>query len=178
MFWAKRRFVMVSTMRGQRKILLRDIDYIKGDGKYTYFYLKHTAGGEEKFLEDRSYGYWKETLRDCDFVEIKKGYLINFANVTEMEDGAVVFENGTSITCSARKRRMIRDYFGRLTSKRTCKVKGEIYVDQITVFRADTDLDAGILQLPMREREKYYALAATGSGGIFHLGIYRRLWRK
>lgn len=107
----KRRFVMVSTMRGRRKILLRDIDYIKGDGKYTYFYLKHTAGGEEKFLEDRSYGYWKETLRDCDFVEIKKGYLINFANVTEMEDGAVVFENGTSITCSARKRRMIRDYF-------------------------------------------------------------------
>ena len=48
---------------------------------------------------------------ECDFVEIKKGYLINFANVTEMEDGAVVFENGTSITCSARKRRMIRDYF-------------------------------------------------------------------
>ena len=46
----KRRFVMVSTMRGRRKILLRDIDYIKGDGKYTYFYLKHTAGGEEKFL--------------------------------------------------------------------------------------------------------------------------------
>lgn len=107
----KRRFVMVSTMSGQRKLLLRDIDYIKGAGKYTYFYLKHTAGGEEKFLENRGCGYWKEMLRDCDFMEIKKGYLINIANVTEMEDGAVVFENGTSITCSARKRRMIRDYF-------------------------------------------------------------------
>ena len=36
----------------------------------------------------------------------------------------------------------------------------------------------GILQLPMRREKKYYASGGDGSGGIFHLGIYRRLWRK
>ena len=51
-------------------------------------------------------------------------------------------------------------------------------MDQITVFRANTDLDAGDPAASDEEREKILRIGGDGSGGIFHLGIYRRLRRK
>ena len=51
-------------------------------------------------------------------------------------------------------------------------------MDQITVFRANADLDAGDPAASGKEREKVLRIGGDGSGGIFHLGVCRRLWRE
>ena len=98
---------------GIEKILIRDVNYIEAKRKYVCFHLSQGSGEEESFLEDGSYGYWAEKLQDCDFLEVKRGKLVNLANVRKVrkQDGMVYFSDGTKLESSFRLRQSVKDGF-------------------------------------------------------------------
>lgn len=98
---------------GIEKILMQNINYIEAKRKYVCFHLSQGTAQEISFLEDRNYGYWVDKLQDCDFLEVKRGKLVNLANVRKVrkQDGMVCFSDGTNLESSFRLRQSVKDGF-------------------------------------------------------------------
>ncbi len=103
----KTRCISVDVWNGTKRILLRDINYIRPVNKYSVFYMRN---GRQIDVREK-YRFLTEQLREADFVEIKKGWLINMANVESLNGRNICMENGQSIQCSFRKQKEIQNIF-------------------------------------------------------------------
>ena len=100
----KKKFVTATVMHGQRKVWLRDLNYIQAERKYARFHCgKEFSDGRSDFWVMENYGYWKEELEGTEFREIKRGLLVNFANVEDVNYGEICFQRGgEKLDCSRR----------------------------------------------------------------------------
>lgn len=84
-------------------VKIKDIVYCKGDGSYTYFYLK--TG--ERITVSKNLGEFDELLGDKGFFRIHKSFLINLNEMKKYirgEGGYVVMNNGDTVDVSKRKK--------------------------------------------------------------------------
>lgn len=84
-------------------VKIKDIVYCKGDGSYTYFYLK--TG--ERITVSKNLGEFDDLLGDKGFFRIHKSFLINLNEMKKYirgEGGYVVMNNGDTVDVSKRKK--------------------------------------------------------------------------
>lgn len=84
-------------------VKIKDIVYCKGDGSYTYFYLK----GGERITVSKNLGEFDELLGDKGFFRVHKSFLINLNEMKKYirgEGGYVVMNNGDTVDVSKRKK--------------------------------------------------------------------------
>lgn len=75
-------FVTLETQKTIQKIFIRDILYIKAEGKYTKIYLQ---GKEDYIFSDVSLQIWRERLGEHGFGLCQRSYLVNFYYVEKIE---------------------------------------------------------------------------------------------
>lgn len=88
-----------------RKILLRDVRYVKSTGRYVYFHIKNT---EQPLLDDRGLIFWQRELEDKGFALARKGCLVNLSQVEEFRANEVRLFSGEKISLSRRIRESFR----------------------------------------------------------------------
>lgn len=91
-------FVTVETKKIIQKIFVRDIVYIKADGKYTKIYLQDK---ENYIFSDVSLQKWRERLGQLGFGLCQRSYLVNFYYVDKVEK-EIFLQNGKRLPLSRR----------------------------------------------------------------------------
>jgi two-component system, LytTR family, response regulator len=100
---AQDRQIALSSTEGFLFVKIQDIIYCKGDGAYTYFYIK----GSERVTVSKNLKEFEVLLQDCGFFRIHKSYLINLNEMKRYirgEGGYVVMSNGDSVDVSKRRK--------------------------------------------------------------------------
>jgi two-component system, LytTR family, response regulator len=95
--------IALSSSEGFVFIKLKDLIFCKGDGAYTYFFLR----GEEKITVSRNIGEFETLLAPRGFYRVHKSYLINLSEMKRYvrgEGGYVVMSNGQSVDVSKRRK--------------------------------------------------------------------------
>ena len=101
------RFEILQNPAGFHKVPWKKIKYIKASGKYVYFYLLKAAENEREttVFDERSYSFWSKRMDPEQFIEAKKGLLINLENVKKIsrQNESILFEDGSLEKTSVRK---------------------------------------------------------------------------
>lgn len=95
--------IALSSSEGFVFIKLSDLIYCKGDGAYTYFFLRN----DEKITVSKNIGEFEPLLAPRGFFRVHKSYLINLSEMKRYvrgEGGYVVMSNGQSVDVSKRRK--------------------------------------------------------------------------
>lgn len=95
--------ISLSTIQGLQFLKTEDILYCKGDGSYTYFYLKNGT----KITTSKNLKEYETRLKDYYFFRIHKSYLVNLAEIKTYirgEKGHAVMSNGDQLRVSRRRK--------------------------------------------------------------------------
>jgi two-component system, LytTR family, response regulator len=95
--------IALSSSDGFLFVKIKDIVYCKGDGAYTYFFLKN----KERITVSKNLKEFESLLSDFGFFRIHKSYLINLSEMQKYvrgDGGYVVMSNGDSVDVSKRKK--------------------------------------------------------------------------
>ncbi|MBC7426693.1 MAG: response regulator transcription factor [Bacteroidia bacterium] len=95
--------IALSSSEGFIFVKIKDIIYCKGDGAYTYFFLK----SGEKIIVSKNLKEFEDLLDDQGFFRTHKSYLINLNEMKKYvrgDGGYVVMSNGDNIDVSKRKK--------------------------------------------------------------------------
>ena len=95
--------IALSSSEGFIFVKLRDLIYCKGDGAYTYFFMK----GDEKLTVSKNIGEFENLLLERGFFRVHKSYLINLNEMRRYvrgEGGYVVMSNGHTVDVSKRRK--------------------------------------------------------------------------
>jgi two-component system LytT family response regulator len=95
--------IALSSSEGFVFVKLRDLIYCKGDGAYTYFFMK----GDEKLTVSKNIGEFESLLLQRGFFRVHKSYLINLNELRRYvrgEGGYVVMSNGHQVDVSKRRK--------------------------------------------------------------------------
>lgn len=95
--------IALSSSEGFVFIKLSDLIYCKGDGAYTYFFLRN----DEKITVSKNIGEFEPLLSPRGFFRVHKSYLINLSEMKRYvrgEGGYVVMSNGQSVDVSKRRK--------------------------------------------------------------------------
>lgn len=98
------RYMILETKQSTRKISIRDIQYIKAEGKYTKVFLQ---GEEDYFFSDDSLNVWKDKLKESGFGLCQRSYLVNFYYVKKI-DKNVFLQDGQCLPLSRRMEKEFR----------------------------------------------------------------------
>ena len=93
----------ISTLEGLIFIKLANILYCRGDGAYTFFFLK--TG--EKTIASKNLKEFEEILCDHGFFRTHKSYIIQLAEMKRYvkgDGGHVIMSNGVSVNVSKRRK--------------------------------------------------------------------------
>jgi two-component system LytT family response regulator len=91
--------IALSSSEGFVFIKMSDLIYCKGDGAYTYFFLRN----DEKITVSKNIGEFEPLLAPRGFFRVHKSYLINLSEMKRYvrgEGGYVVMSNGQSVDVS------------------------------------------------------------------------------
>ena len=80
-----------------------NIIYLRGDGAYTYFFLK----SGERITTSKNLKEYETLLSDYDFFRVHKSFLINLHEMKKYvrgEGGYVVMSNGDTVDVSKRRK--------------------------------------------------------------------------
>lgn len=97
------RQVALTSSDGLLFVKVKDIIYCKGDGAYTYFYMKDS----DRITVSKNLKEFEELLRDMGFYRVHKSYLINLNQMKKYvrgDGGHVIMSNGDSVDVSKRKK--------------------------------------------------------------------------
>lgn len=97
------RQVALTSSDGLLFVKVIDIIYCKGDGAYTYFYMKDS----DRITVSKNLKEFEELLRDMGFYRVHKSYLINLNQMKKYvrgDGGHVIMSNGDSVDVSKRKK--------------------------------------------------------------------------
>ncbi|MBO6516344.1 MAG: response regulator transcription factor [Bacteroidia bacterium] len=95
--------IAISSSDGLIFIKIENIIYLRGDGAYTYFFLK--TG--ERITVSKNLKEYEDLLSDYDFFRVHKSYLIHMHEMKKYvrgEGGYVVMSNGDSVDVSKRRK--------------------------------------------------------------------------
>lgn len=100
---AKQGQISLSTSKGLQFLKTEDIVYCKGDGAYTYFFLK----SGERITTSKNLKEYENRLKDFHFFRSHKSYLVNLSEIKTYirgEGSYAVMTNGDSVGVSKRKK--------------------------------------------------------------------------
>ncbi|MBI1307551.1 MAG: response regulator [Bacteroidetes bacterium] len=95
--------IAISSSDGLLFIKIDNIIYLRGDGAYTYFFLK--TG--ERITVSKNLKEYEELLSDYDFFRVHKSFLIHLVEMKKYvrgEGGYVVMSNGDTVDVSKRRK--------------------------------------------------------------------------
>jgi len=95
--------IALASSEGFIFVKVRDIIYCKGDGAYTYFYIKDMP----RLTVSKNLKEFEELLKDQSFFRVHKSYLINLNEMKKYirgDGGYVVMTNGDNVDVSKRKK--------------------------------------------------------------------------
>ncbi len=95
--------IAISSSDGLIFIKIDNIIYLRGDGAYTYFFLK--TG--ERITVSKNLKEYEDLLSDYDFFRVHKSFLIHLHEMKKYvrgEGGYVVMSNGDSVDVSKRRK--------------------------------------------------------------------------
>ncbi len=95
--------ISLSTSKGLQFLKTEDIVYCKGDGAYTYFFLKNG----ERITTSKNLKAYEERLKDYNFFRSHKSYLVNLSEIKTYirgEGSYAVMTNGDSVGVSKRRK--------------------------------------------------------------------------
>lgn len=102
----------LSTSKGLQFLNVDDIIYCKGDGAYTYFFLKNG----QRITTSKNLKEYETKLKDYNFFRSHKSYLINLSEIKTYirGDGShAVMTNGDNVSVSKRKKEGFLTAIGR-----------------------------------------------------------------
>lgn len=122
----------VELIGAREKVFLKNINYLEAFQRGTYFFLKReeekegVAGkGIVRILDAKSFGYWMRILEELDknFILVKRGRLVNLANVawiTAKENGCaqIRFDDGSSTSTNTRRGTAVRKRYDQYIRER------------------------------------------------------------
>ena len=97
--------ISLSTNKGLQFLKTEDIVYCKGDGAYTYFFLKNG----ERITTSKNLKEYENRLKDYNFFRSHKSYLVNLAEIKTYirgEGSHAVMSNGDNVGVSKRRKDM------------------------------------------------------------------------
>jgi len=97
--------ISLSTSKGLQFLKTKDILYCKGDGAYTYFFLKNG----NRISTSKNLKEYENRLKDSNFFRSHKSYLVNLAEIKTYirgEGSHAVMTNGDSVGVSKRRKDM------------------------------------------------------------------------
>lgn len=95
--------IALSSTEGFLFVKIKDIIYCRGDGAYTYFYLK----GTDRITVSKNLKEFESLLGDSGFFRVHKSFLINLNEMKKYvrgEGGYVVMTNGDTVDVSKRRK--------------------------------------------------------------------------
>lgn len=95
--------ISLSTSKGLIFLKTEDILYCKGDGAYTYFFLK----SGERITTSKNLKEYEKRLVDYPFFRCHKSYLVNLSEIKTYvrgEGGHVIMTNGENVSVSKRRK--------------------------------------------------------------------------
>lgn len=95
--------ISLSTSKGLIFLKTEDILYCKGDGAYTYFFLK----SGERITTSKNLKEYENRLKDHNFFRSHKSYLVNLSEIKTYvrgEGGHAVMTNGENVAVSKRRK--------------------------------------------------------------------------
>ena len=95
--------VTLSTSKGLIILKTEDILYCKGDGAYTYFFLK----SGERITTSKNLKEYENRINDKRFFRCHKSYLINLSEIKTYvrgEGGHAIMTNGDTVSVSKRRK--------------------------------------------------------------------------
>lgn len=95
--------ISLSTSKGLIFLKTEDILYCKGDGAYTYFFLKNG----ERITTSKNLKEYESKLEKYNFFRSHKSYLVNLGEIKTYvrgEGGHVIMTNGESVGVSKRRK--------------------------------------------------------------------------
>lgn len=101
----------LSTNKGLQFIKTADILYCKGDGAYTYFFLK----SGERITTSKNLKEYENKLKDFNFFRSHKSFLINLAEIKTYirgDGGHAVMSNGDNVGVSKRRKDLFLSALG------------------------------------------------------------------
>ena len=97
--------ISLSTNKGLQFLKTEDIVYCKGDGAYTYFFLKNG----ERITTSKNLKEYENRLKDFNFFRSHKSFLVNLAEIKTYirgEGSHAVMSNGDNVGVSKRRKDM------------------------------------------------------------------------
>ncbi len=95
--------ISLSTSKGLQFLKTEDILYCKGDGAYTYFFLKNGT----RITTSKNLKEYENRLSDYSFFRSHKSYLVNLAEIKTYirgEGSHAVMTNGDHVSVSKRRK--------------------------------------------------------------------------
>ncbi len=95
--------ISLSTSKGLIFLKTDDIVYCKGDGAYTYFFLK----SGERITTSKNLKEYENRLNGYNFFRSHKSYLVNLSEIKTYvrgEGGHVIMTNGENVSVSKRRK--------------------------------------------------------------------------
>lgn len=95
--------IALSTSKGLIFLKTEDIVYCKGDGAYTYFYLK----SGERITTSKNLKEYENRLTDSTFFRCHKSFLVNLSEIKTYvrgEGGHAIMSNGDHVSVSKRRK--------------------------------------------------------------------------
>ena len=95
--------IALASSEGFVFVKVKDIIYCKGDGAYTYFFIKDMP----RVTVSKNLKEFEELLKDQSFFRVHKSYLINLNEMKKYirgDGGYVVMSNGDNVDVSKRKK--------------------------------------------------------------------------
>ena len=95
--------IAISSSDGLLFIKIENILYLRGDGAYTYFFLKDG----KRITVSKNLKEYENLLSEYDFFRVHKSYLIHMHEMKKYvrgEGGYVVMTNGDSVDVSKRRK--------------------------------------------------------------------------
>ena len=95
--------IAISSADGFIFVKISNIIYLKSDGAYTYFFLKH----DEKIITSKNIREYEDLLADHNFFRVHKSYIVNMGEILKYvrgEGGYVIMSNNATIDVSRRRK--------------------------------------------------------------------------
>jgi two-component system LytT family response regulator len=95
--------IAISSTDGFVFVKVSNIIYLKSEGAYTCFFLKH----DEKIITSKNIKEYEDLLTDHHFFRVHKSYIINMTEINKYvrgEGGYVIMSNNAMIDVSRRRK--------------------------------------------------------------------------
>ncbi|MEX0995657.1 MAG: LytTR family DNA-binding domain-containing protein [Flavobacteriaceae bacterium] len=85
------------TLKTKRILNCNEILYVKSDGHYLEYYL---TGTEQPVIERNKLKTTLDLLKDCDFIQVHRSYIVNLTKIKAVYASSILLENNEEVPLS------------------------------------------------------------------------------